>query len=263
MFAFAFFAVRIALVALTLAGLEVPATAATSAPALAVLPFDAQATVTYRFDMPGASGVEGNGGTIVLQRTDDSTVAVTVTTPGTSAPASYKATIQKDGTLGVGAVRPWCTALNEVIAISRDATANLEAGQMWSSTTTLQSASGDASVDVPLKVLVASRADSATGEQIQLMAAGGLHAVVRETSSVASPRVALYLQLAGHFLNGFLQDASGNMTGSMVNGVASKDPGESPSGLGATVQGGANGGGIGWTLTLVTPSSAPASTATP
>jgi hypothetical protein len=224
--------------------------AATTTPVLAVLPVESQGSITYAFAMPGGNAVEGNGGTIVLQRTDDSTLAVTVTTPGSDR-LSYKGTIRDDGTVDIGAVRPWLTALNEVIAISRDATANPTAGQMWTSSATLEASSGDASVDVPLKVLVASRAVSGTGEQVQLMAAGGLHAVVRETTSVASPRVTLYLQLAGQFLNGSLQNASGNMSATMINGANTKDPGENPTAWGSTVQGGANGGGIGWTLTLV------------
>jgi hypothetical protein len=243
-------ALAFTLIAPVAAGADVPPI---PSPALSVVPGDTQA-VTYRFECPSKSGldIEGNGGTIVLAHVDDKNVAITVTTPGNAAPISYKGTIQKDGTISVGVVREWLTALNEVVAISRGANSAPSAGTMWDSSTSLSSHSGRAQVEVPLRVLVAS----ASGPDVQLMAAGGLHAVVRDASSIAAPRVSLYLQIAGHFINGSLRDAAGSLSGSMLNdGVVNTVVGARANSIGGA--GGANSGQTAWSLTLVPPSASP------
>jgi hypothetical protein len=234
-------------------GAQTPAATATSAPALLVLPAAAQ-TITYQFSCPphGGLDIEGNGGTIALRTIDAKNVAVTVTTPGHDAPISYKGTIGDDGTISVGVVREWLTALNEVIAISHGATDAVSAGNGWDSSTIIASRSGEAQIAVPLRVLVASTTSSGSGRDVQLMAAGGLHALVRDASSIAAPRVALYLQIADHFVDGSLKDAAGAMSGSMISsGVATKGSDSSMDAIGGSVAGGANAGQEMWTLTLV------------
>jgi hypothetical protein len=232
---------------------QTPPAVATQAQALVVVPAQAQ-SVTYQFTCPPHSGldIEGNGGTIALQTIDAKNVAVTVTTPGHDAPISYKGTIADDGTISVGVVREWLNALNEVIAISHGATNAVSAGNGWDSSTMLSSRSGEAQIAVPLRVLVASTTSSGAGRDVQLMAAGGLNGTVRDASSIAAPRVALYLQIADHFVNGSLKDAAGAMSGSMIgNGVVTKGSDSSMSSIGGSVAGGANSGQGTWTLTLV------------
>jgi hypothetical protein len=131
--------------------------AASAAPSMAVLPAGAS-SVTYQFALtpPVALDAEGNGGTISLQRgADGGSVTISVTTPG-RAPVSYKGVVEDDGTISVGAVRQWLTALNEVIAISRQASSSPPVGQLWNSSTIFRDRSGEAAVQVPLKVVVVS-----------------------------------------------------------------------------------------------------------
>jgi hypothetical protein len=234
-----------------------PPATATSAPELVVVPAQTQ-TITYQFACPphGGLDIEGNGGTIVMQTIDTKNVAITVTTPGHDAPIVYKGRIGDDGTLSIGVVRQWLMAVNEVIAMSHGATEAVSAGNGWDSSTMIASHSGEARIAVPLRVLVASTTSSGSGRDVQLMAAGGLHATVRDASSIAAPRVALYLQIASHFVNGSLADAAGSMAGSMIgNGVMTLGSGAGSQAIGSAVGGGANAGQITWTLTVVPPTS--------
>jgi len=225
---------------------------ATAAPSFAVLPARA-AAVTYQFAMtpPMAIDAEGNGGTISLHRgADGTTVTITVTTPG-RAPVSYRGSVAGDGTISVGAVRQWLTALNEVIAISREANSAAPAGRLWSSSTILRDRAGETAVQVPLKVLVVSNKSAADGRDVQLVAAGGLHSAVHETTSITTPRVSLYMRVAGHFIGGTLQDAAGTLEGALVNGAADVRPDASREAMAQVPTGAARSGELVWTLKLV------------
>ncbi|HEY0797898.1 MAG TPA: hypothetical protein VGD50_02050, partial [Candidatus Baltobacteraceae bacterium] len=174
---------------------------------------------------------------------------VVVITPGAARPATYQGTIGPDGSIDLPVIRPWLLALNDAIATTRGAIDSAGVGNAWTSSTVLPSNDGEASVVIPLKVIVTSKMASATATQLSLAAAGGLHAIVHETGSIATPHVALYLRLNANFVNGMLQVSEGSLQGSMTNGAVTGHSDDSAVTAQSAGQAG-KGGEAEWSLSL-------------